>query len=141
VTYEDGDTETCTTRTMRNRASNLCLLTRQPPAGVSVPGPEAATVNQATATLLSGKLPVALPAQWPLQTRHGVAEALGSLMPGEYASSHITKIANFIQAYGNQKGVKGGWVPTSPEEMEPLARVVDFWPVTPSLTPLLDQGP
>jgi hypothetical protein len=45
-------------------------------------------------------------------------------MPGEYAASHLTKIANFVKSC--VKGEKGVWVPTAKAELEPLARAVDF---------------
>jgi hypothetical protein len=121
VTYEDGDTETCTMRKMRKRGIQLMPLNSHPPAGISIPGPVAAMATRATATLLSGKLPTSLPAHWPLQTQHGVAAALGLLMPGEYAPAHLTKISNFIKAHASKKGVKGGWVLTSLRRAEALS--------------------
>ena len=124
VTYEDGDTETCTIRKMRNRGIQLMPLNSQLPEGLAIPDPVVAAVSKPVSTVLSGKTAVSLPSHWNLQTQQGVTLALNLLMPGEYATSHLTKLTNFVKAC--MKGEKGVWVPTAKAELEPLARSVDF---------------
>ena len=126
VTYEDGDTETCTMRKMRTRGIKLMPADSQLPEGLVIPDTVVAAVSQHVFIVLSGRMPVSLPSHWNLQTQQGVTLALNLLMPGEYATSHLTKISNFVKLLYSTKGEKGVWVPTAEAELGPLAKLVDF---------------
>lgn len=123
VIYEDGDSETCTVQSVRKKRIKLMPEGAQLPEGISIPG--AVMQVAGSLTLYSGPMSSRLPASWDLQTRQGVERALITLMPGEYAPGHLTRIARCIRERLEGSGEKG-WVPTLAEEMGPLARVVDF---------------
>lgn len=127
VTYEDGDRETCTLRTMRTRGIKLLPEGSTLPETVCIPSPVVAAVHAVRLiSTSSGRTSVTLPSHWNLQCPHEMESALTSLMPGTYAGAHITKLCNVVKQLYNMKGDKGVWVPTAGAEMEPLARVVDF---------------
>ena len=123
VTYEDGDTETCTMGKMWGKKIKLMPANTQLPSDVCIPDSAAAVVAKCIS--LSGSSTLSLPSSWDLQSPQEVARALSLLLPGEYATAHFTRIANSIKALA-QKGEKGGWVPTTAAELQPLARLVDF---------------
>ena len=127
LTYEDGDTETCTLRKMRTKGIVLMPVEASLPEGTSIPEPVAATVTTQLVTAPGyGRATHPAPSHWDLSTQQGVKSALNLLMPGEYASSHITKITNSIKILMSKELGEGIWVPTAGAELEPLAKMGDF---------------